>query len=357
MDESERAFVRRLLITLAVVVLALALWQVRLVLLLILAGVLVAVLLDTIANAICHWTRLPRKFALPSAVLGLFAAVVGAGWLFGAEATAQVRVLIDTLPDAWRGLQQRLGDTVLGERLQDSLEELAPSGSAVLSGAGSVTVTLTNAVTGVFLALVGGIYLAGQPDFYRAGVLKLTPRATRPLVGEALNDSARALRLWLLGQGVSMALIGVSTGVGLALLGVPSALALGILAGLAAFVPFVGPVLAAIPALLIALNEGNDVALFTLVLYIAVQQIESYIIAPLVHQRVAALPAAVTLFAIVAAGVLFGAPGILLAAPLTVVTYVLVKRLYVREALDTPTTIPGERQDSQRADGTQSADV
>jgi predicted PurR-regulated permease PerM len=351
MAKSESGFVRRLLIALAVVALAFALWKLRLVILLVFAAALVAVLLDAIASAIHHWTRLPRKFALLSAVLGLLAAIVGAGWLFGAEAAAQVRVLIDTVPDAWRGLQQRLSDSVLGERLQDSVEQLAPSGSAVLAGAGSATVTLTNAVAGAFLALVGGIYLAGQPDFYRAGVLKLMPRAKRPLVAEALNDSARALRLWLIGQLVAMTLIGVSTGIGLTLLGVPSALALGILAGLAAFVPFVGPILAAIPALLIALNEGNDVALFTLVLYIAVQQVESYVITPIVQQRVAALPAAVTLFAIVAAGVLFGPPGILLAAPLTMVMYVLVKRLYVREALQTPTTIPGEQRDSQRPDG------
>jgi predicted PurR-regulated permease PerM len=302
------------------------------------------VVLDAVVNVACHWTRVPRKLALLSAVLGLLGIIVGAGWLFGAEATAQVRVLIDTVPDAWRALQQRLGETVLGEQLADSIEQLAPSGSAVLSGASSVTLTLTNALGGAFLILVGGIYFAGRPDFYRDGLLKLMPQAKRAVVGDALNDSARALRLWLLGQLVAMLLLGVSTSVGLAVLGVPSALALGILAGLAAFVPYVGPILALIPALLVALNEGNDVALLTLVLYIGVQQIESYVITPLVQQRVAALPAAVTLFSIVAAGVLFGALGILLAAPLTMVAYVLVKRLYVREALDTATPIPGERQ-------------
>jgi predicted PurR-regulated permease PerM len=151
------------------------------------------------------------------------------------------------------------------------------------------------------------------------------------------------LRLWLLGQLASMTMIGVLTALGLWAIGVPSAFALGLLAALAAFVPYLGPILSALPALLLALNEGTDTLLFTAALYIAVQQVESYVVTPLIQQRVATLPAAVTVFAIVAAGLLFGAPGVLLAAPLTMVAYVLVKRLYVEEALETPTDVPGEK--------------
>jgi predicted PurR-regulated permease PerM len=341
-DESEQQFVRRLLITVGVVALALFLWQGRAVLLLIFAAVIVAAVVRAVADPIARWSGLPSKAGLIVAVTALFALFVAASWLFGAEAATQVRMLTDSLPEAWETFRQRVSRTVVGEQLRDVLVEMQPEGAAILTRAASAMMTLGNALAGVLLAVIGGIYLASEPQFYRTGVLKLIPPARRDLVGNALDKSGRALRLWLLGQLISMAVVGVVTGVGLALIGVPSAVALALIAALAEFVPYVGPIVAAVPALLIALNQGNDVALMTLALFVVVQQIEGYVVTPIVQQRIGTLPAAVTLFAIVMAGLLFGAPGIVLAAPLTVVAYVLIKDLYVREALDTPTPIPGE---------------
>src|SRR5690606_28843893 len=122
------------------------------------------------------------------------------------------------------------------------------------------------------------------------------PRGRRPLLRDALETCGRALRLWLLGQLSSMTMIGVLTALGLWLIGVPSALALGLLAALAAFVPYLGPILSALPALLIAFGQGTDALLLTAGLYIAVQQLESYVVTPLIQQRLATLPAAVTVF-------------------------------------------------------------
>ena len=123
---------------------------------------------------------------------------------------------------------------------------------------------------------------------------------------------------------------------------VPAALALALLAGLAQFVPLIGPIVAAIPALLIALAEGWQIALWTLLLYVAIQQVESNLITPLVQRQAVALPPAITLFAVVAFGVLFGPLGILFATPLAVVAFVAVKELWVRDTLGEPTEVPGE---------------
>jgi predicted PurR-regulated permease PerM len=139
-----------------------------------------------------------------------------------------------------------------------------------------------------------------------------------------------------------MALIGTLTGLGLWLLGVPSALALGLLAGLLEFVPYVGPIIAAIPAILIAVAIDPQLGLWTVLLYAVIQQVEGYAVQPLLQSWAVEVPGAVLLFALLACGGLFGALGVVFAAPLTVVAYVLIKRLYVREALDTPTPIPGE---------------
>jgi predicted PurR-regulated permease PerM len=290
----------------------------------------------------------PPRVALSLAVFGLVALIVGSTWLFGSEVTEQVRMLGDALPRALDALQRRFDELALGPQVRESVADAMPDPANVASGLGKALFSVGNAIAGTLLVFVGGIYLAAQPGLYRTGLIKLVPAARRALVAKSLEETGSALRLWLLGQLVAMVLIGVLTGVGLALIGVPSALALGLLAGLTEFVPVVGPFVAAVPALLIALSQGNDVALLTLALYVGVQQVEGNVVMPLVQQRVADLPPALLLFAVVAAGLLFGMLGVLLAAPLTVALYVLVKRLYVREALDTPTPIPGEKPGPER---------
>jgi predicted PurR-regulated permease PerM len=118
---------------------------------------------------------------------------------------------------------------------------------------------------------------------------------------------------------------------------------LGLLAGVLEFIPFLGPLLAAIPGVLLALAVSPDLALWVLLVYFVVQQLEGYVLTPLIQQFEVRLPGVILLFAVFGFGILFGTLGVILAAPLTVVLYVLVKRLYVIEALHTATPIPGEK--------------
>jgi predicted PurR-regulated permease PerM len=195
----------------------------------------------------------------------------------------------------------------------------------------------------VVTSFVGGLYLAAQPDVYRHGLLLLFPPGDgRKRLADTIDASGKALRRWLLGQLLAMIFVFVLTGLGLWAIGLPAALALALLASLAEFVPIIGPIVAAIPALLIALAEGWQTALWTLLLYVAIQQVESNLITPLVQHRVVSLPPAVTLFALVAFGLLFGSLGVLFATPLAVVIFVGVKKLWVRETLGEPTELPGE---------------
>jgi predicted PurR-regulated permease PerM len=129
---------------------------------------------------------------------------------------------------------------------------------------------------------------------------------------------------------------------GLWLLGMPSAFALGLLAGALEFVPFAGPVIAAVPAILLSLVAGPEMTIWVCLLYLGVQQFEGNVLTPMIQQYVVELPGVVLLFSLIGFGTLFGTLGIVLAAPLAVVTMVLVKRLYVIDALDTATPIPGE---------------
>lgn len=330
-------FVRRVILALALVALAVILWQLRGLLMLVFGAVVFATLFRTVANPIGRVLRLPDWAALSAAILLIMALVGAAFAAFGAEVGAQARNLARNLPEAWRVLETRVEDLGLGW-LADAL----PATAGTLSGLTSVLWSVGGGLATILLIIAGAIYFAAQPALYRKGLVILVPEPSRALVDEALGDSGRALAMWLRGQFITMTAVGTMVGLGLWALGVPSALALGLLAGLLDFVPFVGPVAAAIPALLIAYSVSPELALWTLGLYILVQQIEGDFLYPMVQRYAVGIPPALLLFAVIAAGILFGIPGVLLGAPLTVVVYVLVKRLYVREVLHTPTDVPGE---------------
>lgn len=123
-------------------------------------------------------------------------------------------------------------------------------------------------------------------------------------------------------------------------MGLQAPLALGLLAGLAEFVPMVGPIIGAIPALLLAFPRGNTTVLWALALFVASQQLKSNVITPLLQKRMVEVPPVLLLFADVAFGLLFGLLGVVIAAPLTLVAFVAVKKLHVRDALGQPTEIP-----------------
>jgi predicted PurR-regulated permease PerM len=338
---SEAQFIRRVLIVIALVALTLLLWTLRSVLLLVFGAVVASTLFLSLADQFKR-LRLSPGLALTMSVLTIFAIVGGAMALFGAQLAAQTESLSQALPKAWQSLQVRLQSW----GVPIDLSQMQPSGLSrnIAASAGQFVMSLGGGVANVLLIVVGGIFIAASPRFYTIGAVKLVPDAKRRLMNEALSDSGKALRLWLKAQLVAMALIGTLTGLGLWVLGVPSALALGLLAGLLEFVPYVGPIIAAIPAILIAVAIDPQLGLWTVLLYIVIQQVEGYAVQPLLQSWAVEIPGAVLLFALLACGGLFGALGIIFAAPLTVVAYVLVKRLYVREALDTPTPIPGEDQ-------------
>jgi predicted PurR-regulated permease PerM len=254
-------YLERLLIAAAVAILLLFLWLIVDLLVLAFGAVVVAVLLRAIANPIGRHTPLGDRWAVACSVLliaGVFALV---GWLFGAQIRNQFADLAQALPAAWRDLHARIAELPIGDRAVASMQDAASSGTNVVSRVGSLLLALGSAIADFLLIIFGAIFLAAQPDLYRRGLLKLVPRRARPLAGKALANSGRALKLWLLGQLVSMAIIGLLTGLGLWIVGVPSAMALGLIAGLSEIVPYAGPVLASIPGLLIALLQGPETAL------------------------------------------------------------------------------------------------
>ena len=337
-----RLYVERLLITLAAIALVALAWSARALLLLVFCALVVAVLLDVAAAPLSRMTGLGRRWALAIAIAAILLLLLLVGWFFGAQIDAQFGEMARDIPQGWEDFRRFLAASPPGRQALAAVDAALGTGAAIVPRIGAVLAAVGNALLDFILIAVGAVFFAAQPCLYREGFLKLLPPDWRSAADEALTDSGGALRLWLRGQLISVVLVGTLTWIGLALSGVPAAFALGTVAALLEVVPYVGPIVSAIPGLLLALALAPETALWALVVYVAVQQVEGNLIQPLVQKSVVSVPPAVTLFGMVAAGLLFGFLGLLFAAPAAVVAYVLLKRLYVREILHTAISIPGE---------------
>jgi len=334
---TDAQFVRRVLLLAVVAGLCIVLWALSEILLLIFAAVLLAVLLRAIVAILVLHIRANERWSLFIAAAVVFGLLSLTVFLFGSHIWAQLGSLATQL--------RSVDATLTGYLGQQSIKDLFGGNSvaALFARALSWGTTAITAAAGLMMAIIAGIYMAINPAVYREGFVKLFPIEWHDRISATLDDSGSALRLWLGAQLMAMIIVGVLLGLGALLLGIPSPLALGLIFGLSEFVPVVGPIVAAVPILLVALGQGWDVTLWALALVIVIQQLESNVIMPLVAGHAVQLPPAVGLFAIVALGVLFGPLGLVLGYPIAVVGDVAVRRLYVREALGEEVEIVAEK--------------
>jgi predicted PurR-regulated permease PerM len=353
-DSFERKVFRATVIVLATLAAAYMLWLLVDLLLLLFACALVSLILLTITNAVRRRTRLPFAAALGLSVLGLVILLASAFTFFGTTMQSEFAEFGQRLPVAWAEVQARLQGSSTGAAILERAQQLAPSGQTLVNGATAALAAVGGGLSGLAIVLVGGLYLAAQPTLYAGGLLRLVPTGRRGQIAETLDAITVSLRNWLKGQALGMLFVGVATGLGLWLVGVPAAWAIGLVAGLAEFVPYLGIFVAGIPAVVLGFGQGTNTGLWTIGVLLAVQQIQGNLVMPLLQNRMVDLPPAVTIFGIIAAGILFGVAGVLLATPLTIVVLVLVRRLYLHEdkqevlassdapdASPPPTTAPG----------------
>lgn len=309
------------------------------VLLLVFAGILLSILLRAVADGINVALGIGPGWSLAAALTGIVLTVALGAWLLLPDILSQSRELVDQLPRGWDELQQRLsgifGNTGMIDYAFDRVA--SPSRGAVQDIVGGVfgVVSGTIGVLGSGLVILfTGIYLAADPQTYRHGLIRLVPPAHRERAERLVDEIDRVLLWWLIGKLFDMALIGVLTYLGLWALGMPLALSLALIAALLTFVPNFGPIIAAAPAVLIALGDGLNQAALVVLLYVTVQAVESYVVTPLIQQRTISMPPALTLAMQLVAAVLLGVLGLALATPLTATGIVLIRELYVKGVLE-----------------------
>jgi predicted PurR-regulated permease PerM len=259
----------------------------------------------------------------------------GTGLMLGVQLSDQLSELWNRLPEFASSAKTYIAQTTFGRTLLQLLPDAKSMFDGLTAGSAVTAATATLGVlANVILVVFLGVFFALTPKLYARGFVGLFPPVYRARVEDTLAETAAVLRAWLRGQFVAMLAVGFMTWLGLLLLDVPLALGLAFLAFLLEFIPVLGPIVAAVPAILVGLSVSPMLGLWVMLLYIAIQQVESYLLLPLVQRWAVHLPPALGLIGIVAFGVLFGWIGVLLAAPLMVATTVCVRKLYLESILE-----------------------
>jgi predicted PurR-regulated permease PerM len=305
----------------AVLALVAVLWLARSAVLLLFAGILLAVLLDGLSRPFVRWTDMPKAAALLIVVvaIGVFFGLVA--WSAGPVVAQQLQELGQNLGQAISSFGQKAASQADQSGLIDKLNwteliGMMPSPLGIATGATAVAGTIVGAVTSLLIVTFFGIYFALDPGLYTRFILRAVPLEHRDEARDLLREIGAVLHRWLNGQLLAMAAVGTITYIGLVLLGMPVPVALALLVGLFEFIPYLGPVLGAIPMLLIAGAQGLEMVLWVAGLYLLVQLLEGYILTPLIQSRAVSMQPAVVITSQLVFGALFGVLGLALATPL-----------------------------------------
>jgi predicted PurR-regulated permease PerM len=346
-------------------------------------GVLLGITLSAGVDRLERW-RLPRGIGAMLLVLSGLGALVGLGLLIAPRIGEQAQELRQQVPQVIdrveRWAQQRAGGIAqvieaqpapvrqppdsTGVEAANSSGKASPAGGQAepsppvdlrrgltqqLSGAGQhffAFFSSTLAVLGgILLILFVAIFVAVDPGLYHRGLMHLFPHHSRDKAGEVLSATATTLRRWLVMQAIAMLAIGTVTTVTLVLLDVRAAVALGVIAGILEFVPYVGPILSAVPAIAMALVDSPEKAVSVAIAYTVIQQLEGSVLQPLLMKEGLELPPVVTLLGQALFSLVFGFLGLLLAVPLLATVMVPVRLLYVRDVVGDEMSVPGQDED------------
>ena len=327
---------RTLLVALTLVVLALLTWQLRWVLLVLFGAVVLAVALDVLIEKLQDRLSWPRPLSLAVVLVVLLLGGALVFQLLVPELITQVQELGNLVPTLVTKLKSMLVSNPRLMNLEESFAEqfswdrIQPLGSQLLGVAGGAA----NSLIQLLLMSLLAVLLALDPVSHRQMVIAATPRPARQEMSELLDQCRLALGGWLAGMTISASSVFVLTWAGLALLKVPLALLSALVCGLLTFVPTIGPTAASLLPLAMALLVSPLLMLQVLVLRLILQNLEAFLLTPLLLRRTVNLLPTVALMAQLSLGALLGLPGVLLALPLVVVLQVGMEQVVVKQIMD-----------------------
>lgn len=299
------------------------------VMLLILAGTLIAVFFHGLSGLICRKTKWKSGICLTISVLGTLLIISALVWLIGSKIANQVSQLSESLPQTIEKAKTTLSQNAIGKKI---VEKATAPGT--MQKAQSVAQSFFKTTFGIFGDLYSilfiGIFLTVSPQIYKNGMVQLIPKKHQNKGEEVLDNIGNNLKKWLKGKIFAMFVVFVLTSIGLLIIGVPLWLVLALIAGLLNFIPNFGPLIAMLPAVLVGLLQGVDTALYIAGLYLLVQLLESNFITPTVQQKLVSIPPALILIAQLFISPLTGGWGLVLATPIMLIVMLLVQDLYIK---------------------------
>ncbi|HSJ68012.1 MAG TPA: AI-2E family transporter [Anditalea sp.] len=306
--------------------------------LLIFAAILLAVLLRAGTNFFKDKLKVPDGVGVGISLFLFLGILAGVIILIIPTVVEQSEDIREQAPQALEQLKSDIQQTTLGralfDRMPDDPQELLPEDEELMNIARRFATTTLGIVTDILIILIIGIFFAVSPQLYVQGVVILVAPRYRPRVEDVMHQVYHALKSWLLGKFIAMLFIGVAAAIGLMLFGVPAAFALGFLAFLADFIPNIGPLVAAVPAILLAFLDGPMTALYVAIFYLVIQQIESYVLVPYIYKKTVAISPVITLASLILLGILAGGLGVIMATPLVAAFQVMIRELYVKDYLE-----------------------
>lgn len=342
------------------------LWEVQDVVFLAFIGVLFGVTLSAAADVAERRLRIPRAVAAPIILVLVLASIVGLTSLAAPQVASQVQEVRSQMPQVvgkvrgWvqaqaGGVSKMLADTTdktaktaKTEKTEPPAKDSATSPSLPTSPSSighaffAVFSSTLSALAGVILIIFITLFVAVDPGLYHRGLMHLFPHRHRKRAGEVLSAMAFSMRRWLVTQLIAMIVIGLVTAGALALLGIRGAIALGIIAGLLEFIPFVGPIAAAVPAIAMGLLDSPQKALWVAIVFTVIQQSEGHLLIPLLMKDSLELPPVLTILSQAVMATVFGFLGLLVAVPVLGAGMVAVKLLYVEDVVGDEVGVPGE---------------
>lgn len=300
------------------------------ILLLALAGAIIAVFFHGIAGFISRKTGLKDSWSLLISILATLIIIGGIGLLVGYKISAQLVQLTDTLPSTIEKAKSEVAQYPLGQRIVNRISK--PENLAKMKSLAATFFKTSFGVAGdIYVVLFLAIFFTASPKTYRKGIIRLLPLTWRDKASHLSDTLFLNIQKWILGKLFAMLVVFILTATGLIILGIPMWLPLAIIAGCLNFIPNFGPVIAMVPAVLVAILQGPSTAGLVAGLYILVQVVESNFITPLAQQKLVNIPPALIISAQLIIGGLSGGWGIVLATPIVVIIMILVEELYIKK--------------------------
>ncbi|WP_345953932.1 AI-2E family transporter [Mucilaginibacter sp. PAMB04168] len=299
------------------------------VMLMVLAGTLIAVYFNGLADAIERYTPLNRRICMLISVIGTFAIIGLLFWFMGTKIQHQVNALSEDFPRLLAKLESQVRELPFGAKMLDNVS--GNDSQKIMNTAQNFFRTSFGVLGDIYIIIFLGIFFTVSPSLYKNGIIRLVPRGGQPKAKEIINRLSLVLKGWLKGMMIAMVLIAILSFTGLTIIGIPMALALAVIAGILNFIPNFGPIMAMVPAVLLGLVDSTQSAIIVAALYILIQTLESNIITPTIQRRMINLPPALLIISQLLMGTLSGALGIILATPMLAIIMVLVEELYTKE--------------------------